>query len=70
MNIKNNDELSCSYLKAAAQRDADAQFYTGEMYLRGEGVYQDLDQALAWYRKAADQGLEQAREKLADLLKK
>lgn len=35
--------------------DQVAQFYLGEMYSIGKGVPKDAVQALAWYRKAADQ---------------
>jgi len=35
---------------------APAQFSLGLMYTNGEGVTKDLTQAIAWYRKAAEQG--------------
>lgn len=44
------------YLPKAQQGDAQAQNRIGEMYEYGQGVTRDLDQALAWFRKAADQG--------------
>jgi TPR repeat protein len=34
-----------------------AQVSLGMMYQKGEGVQQDSKQAVAWYRKAADQGM-------------
>jgi len=43
------------WTKAAAQRNADAQFGLGGMYHNGHGVTQDYNQALSWYRKAANQ---------------
>jgi TPR repeat protein len=33
------------------------------MYENGEGVVQDLDQALYWYRKAAEAGYTEAQHK-------
>ena len=36
--------------------DADAQTELALMYANGEGVPQDYGQAVAWYRKAAEQG--------------
>ena len=43
-------------LPLAARGNADAQFDLGVMYAQGHGVAQDDVQAVAWLRKAADQG--------------
>jgi hypothetical protein len=40
----------------AGQGDAQAQYRLGSMYRHGQGVPQDNDEALRWYRKSADQG--------------
>jgi uncharacterized protein len=40
--------------------DAEAQYYLGLMYDRGQCVLEDRAEAAKWYRKAADQGLPQA----------
>ncbi|MGA2228825.1 MAG: tetratricopeptide repeat protein [Syntrophobacteraceae bacterium] len=40
--------------------DAEAQYYLGRMYDRGQGVPEDHAEAMRWYRKAANQGLPQA----------
>jgi TPR repeat protein len=45
----------------------DAQHNLGVMYHNGEGVQQDLKQAVAWYRKAAEQGLAQAQHNLGTM---
>ena len=37
------------------------------MYQYGKGVPKDLVQAAEWFRKAADQGTENARKALAEL---
>ena len=41
-----------------------AQSNLGAMYANGEGVAQDLKQAVAWYRKAAEQGMVDAQYSL------
>ena len=38
----------------AEQGDADAQFTLGVRYANGEGVLQDDEEAVRWYRLAAD----------------
>ncbi len=43
--------------KAAEQGYAIAQNNLGALYENGQGVAKDAGQAIAWYRKAADQGL-------------
>lgn len=43
------------YLAAAEQGDAEAQGWTGYMYLLGQGVSKDINEALIWYQKGADQ---------------
>jgi TPR repeat protein len=40
----------------AEQGNPDAQLFLGKMYLRGQGVPQDPDQANKWFRQAAMQG--------------
>ncbi len=47
---------------AADQGDAEAQHNLGVMYDKGQGVKQDDHLALSWYRKAADQGVTDARQ--------
>ena len=44
-------------LRASAEAgDAAAQFILGGMYVTGVGVPQDTAAAVAWYRRAAEQG--------------
>ncbi|MGH7181126.1 MAG: tetratricopeptide repeat protein, partial [Nitrospiraceae bacterium] len=40
----------------AEQGDAKAQYNLGVMYDKGQGLPQDYQEALKWYRKAAEQG--------------
>lgn len=44
-----------------------AQYYTGMMYLKGQGVVQDYKKAGEWFRKAAEKNIPQAQYKLGDL---
>lgn len=53
--------------KMANYGNADAQFRLGEMYEEGRGTAKDIDKALAWYRKAAEQGNLAARSKIEQL---
>lgn len=50
--------------KLANERNAEAQFYLGDMFSAGKGVQQSYSEALRWYRKAADQGHLDAQFKL------
>ena len=40
----------------AEQGNADAQVSLGSVYLTGQGVQQDSVEAIAWFRRAAEQG--------------
>lgn len=51
-------------LTKAQQGSADAQFDIGAMYENGRGVTADREQAMQWYRKAADQGHSRAAHAL------
>lgn len=55
------------YMKLAEQGNPEAQYQLGNLYFSGDGVEFDLDEALAWYRSAADQGNEKAISILEDL---
>ena len=44
-----------------------AQYNLGESYYYGKGVMRDIEQAVYWYRKAADQGLADAQKALQRL---
>ncbi len=42
--------------KAAAEGDAEAQYFLGKRYRKGQSVPKDDAEALKWYRRAAEQG--------------
>ena len=44
------------FLKFAKKGDAKAQHNLGRMYGQGQGVPQDLKEAVKWYRHSAEQG--------------
>ncbi len=54
------------FLKSAKQGFAAAQYAVGRCYEEGIGVAKDTREALNWYRKAALQGHEDARNKLRE----
>ena len=57
------------FRKAAEQGDVFAQFNLGLQFEKGMGVAKSTKDALVWYRKAADQGYEKARNRVALLSK-
>lgn len=52
------------FFRAAEQGYADAQFNLGLMYANGEGVPQDMEQAVELFKKAAEQGHVDAQNNL------
>ncbi|MFN8923757.1 MAG: tetratricopeptide repeat protein, partial [Sphingobacteriia bacterium] len=50
--------------KAAEQGHANAQYNLGQLYEQGEGVEPSYDQAMHWYRLAAEQGHYTAQSRL------
>jgi TPR repeat protein len=62
---KKKPELHFNEVKLTAiDGDADAQFELAGLYAGGEGVEQNLAEAVKWYRKAAEQGHDSAQFKL------
>jgi Sel1 repeat len=49
------------------QRNTEADFNLGLLYLDGKGVRQDFTQAVAWFRKGAEQGNADAQDNLGSL---
>ncbi|MDE7345586.1 MAG: caspase family protein [Muribaculaceae bacterium] len=60
----NRAEAYNLYYKAADQRNRNAQYNLGVMYENGTYVKKDLNEAQRWYRLAADQGDERAKNAL------
>ena len=54
--------------KKAEAGDALAQLNLGAAYDNGMGVSRDVDKAIEWYKKSADQGLAEAQFNLAHIL--
>jgi TPR repeat protein len=53
-----------SLQKLAAQNDAEAQFELAEAYRTGNGIAENLAEAVRWYRAAAEQGHADAQNNL------
>ncbi|MCK5702266.1 MAG: SEL1-like repeat protein, partial [Cyclobacteriaceae bacterium] len=53
---ESNDGNNSLFISLAEQGDASAQWILGFMYLTGESMPQDYEQAAYWFAKAAEQG--------------
>lgn len=51
-----NTDLVGELLRKAERGDAGAQYALGTLYKNGEGVEQNYQEALKWYKKSAEQG--------------
>ncbi|OLC30052.1 MAG: hypothetical protein AUH81_21125 [Candidatus Rokubacteria bacterium 13_1_40CM_4_69_5] len=60
-------EAAPEFLAAAQAGHARAQYFTGTAYAGGLGVERDLAMAIMWWFRAAQQGVTQAHEALAQL---
>ena len=68
--VEQNDiEANGWLVKAAMNNVPPAQFLLGLAYDYGDGVPQDHEKALYWIRKAADNGLQEAKDKLKEMEK-
>jgi hypothetical protein len=64
--LNDTDDRLFQLQRAQAMKgDARAQYYLGEMYERGLGTSQNIDEANKWYAKAAQKGDSWAKSKLA-----
>lgn len=57
-------KLFSAQMNLAKGGDVKAWYHVGEMYEKGLGVAQDLNEARSWYARAADKGNAQARAKI------
>ncbi len=60
-------EATREFLAAAEAGVARAQYFAGAAYAGGVGIQRDLGQAIAWWFRAADQGVTQAEEALSQV---
>lgn len=51
-------------LPLARKGNAKAQLYVGDCFANGQGVFMDTDEAIKWYRLAADQELPEAQHRM------
>ena len=54
--VLNYKQMAYWWNKAAEKEHANAQFFLGQLYKDGRGVPQDLNEALKWHMKAAENG--------------
>lgn len=62
-----DDEAAGEFLAAAEAGVAKAQYFAGAAYAGGLGTPRDLARAIAWWFRAADQGVSEAEEALSQL---
>ena len=55
------------YNDLANQGDPESMYILANMYNEGRGTRQDLEEALKWYKKAADHGIVQAAQKVNEV---
>ncbi|PKC63578.1 HCP-like protein [Rhizophagus irregularis] len=65
---KNIEKSFIWYLKSAEGGNATAQHYIGDCYYYGIGINKNNDEAINWYRKASYNGVEEAKNKLNNIL--
>ena len=58
---------AADYREAAEKGDAKAQFNLGNCYFNGWGVSKNMAEAVKWYKKAARQGIPNAKKALNNL---
>ncbi len=56
------------WMRAARVGDVESRFLVGDMYDRGEGVFRNLVEAAAWYRRAAEAGHANAQFRFGRIL--
>lgn len=64
LNAQDNTSTFNMTLEQAKAGDVESQCYLGFLYYHGNGVQKNVSEAVKWYKKAAEQGMEDAKEKL------
>ena len=59
--VRDPNKAAAYYLEAANRGNLDGMFNLAEKYERGEGLPLNVAAAIAWYKRAADEGDRQAR---------
>ena len=66
--LPEDDEKAVEYYRKAADRgDASAMYNLALMYLNGEGIMKDRQEAIRWLKKASDSGHKDAAKRLMQL---
>jgi uncharacterized protein len=66
-NDKTFDKAYDIFVDLAYKRDAEALFYLGLMYYFGDGVEQDMDKCMEYWRKAMREGHQEAAYRLSEI---
>jgi TPR repeat protein len=64
--VQKDYKKAMAYFKEAIP-DEWAYYFLGEMYEKGLGIEINIDKALEYYRKAAEQGNDSAKNKIKEL---
>jgi hypothetical protein len=64
---KDGSKALALYRQSAAQEHPYGEFTLGLLYEHGRGVSKDVEEAIRWYRRAAEHGEEAAHEKLCEM---
>jgi len=67
--VRQNDKAAFKWFSSAAESDLPAaQYYLGKLYAAGRGTHRDNRLALEWLRKAVDNGFDQARGEMINVM--
>lgn len=70
INNKEYDKAKEILTPLAEGGDMNAQFYLGVIYMQSDCKYKDINVAMSWFRRAAEQGHESAKKIMAEIEKR
>lgn len=70
INNKEYDKAKEILTPLAEGGDMNAQFYMGVIYMQSDCKYKDINVAMSWFRRAAEQGHESAKKIMAEIEKR
>lgn len=66
--IEKNEEQALVWLKRAAEKVVNAQYWYGQMLVAGRGTDENLEEGRSWIQKASEAGMVDAQVTYADML--
>jgi len=66
-NAREFDKAYGTFVDLAYKRDPEAMFYLGLMYFFGDGVDQNMDKCMDYWRKAMREGHQEAAYRLSEI---